>query len=53
MIELFVIVVGSTVSLITAITCALRGTPVCAFVGLMVVTVACVVSDPELVTKLL
>jgi hypothetical protein len=43
-IELFVIDVGSIVALITATTSAFNGTPVCVFAGLIVLTVACVVS---------
>ena len=37
--ELLVIVVGSTLLLITAVICALSGTPVCALTGLIVLTV--------------
>lgn len=52
-IELVVTVVGSIESLITAITCVFSGTPVCPLAGLMVLTVAWVVSEPVPVTKLL
>jgi hypothetical protein len=50
--ELLVTVVGSMSSLITAVIRALSGTPVCVLLGLMLLTVVGVASEPEPVTKL-